>query len=355
MERIPLFTIDGPLMMPPPFGAIRGEHFFRGFKPLVRSLGGDTRKILEHHNIDPSAADDPDYPINCTTGAAVLDYCSRSLNDNMFGLRLAGCQDPDVYGCLSIFARTAPTMREAMESMTEYLPILHSPGANIETLVSDQTAEFRWHPYGNIGTDEHSISHGLLLFVKFIESISGPEFRPTYVNAITDLPRKDREFMEDRFRCRVNTKASATAIGFDAAYLDRPLKTANRVLRGLLGSYLSQLQGVAKPTLAQQVEAFVALELSSGRCSLERCAEKLGMTVRTFHRHLTQQGISFSEVLEQQRCKAAKRALADRTLSLDEIANSLGYSEQSSFGRAFKRWTDVTPQIYRARVLSDHL
>ena len=44
----------------------------------------------------------------------------------------------------------------------------------------------------------------------------------------------------------------------------------------------------------------------------------------------------------------AKEYLERQELSLDEVAFSLGYAEQSSFGRAFKRWTGMTPQNYRA-------
>ena len=344
---VPLFNIDGPMLMPPPYGAIRSEHFFRGFKPLVRSLGGDYRKILEHLEIDPMAPDDPDYPIGCDKGAAMLEYCSRSLDDRMFGLRLAEVQDPDVYGCLSVYARTAPTLRDAFASMSEYLPVLHCPGANVETVATCQTAEFRWHPYGGIGMDEQSISHGLLLFVKFIESIAGRDFRPRYVQAVADLSRLERQFMEDRFGCTVHANASATTIGFDVSYLDRPLKTTNRVLRGLPQSYFARLKEANKRTLVEEVRTFIDFELSSGRCSLECCAKRLNVAARTLHRQLIQQGVRFSDIVEEQKCEAAKHMLLETDHSLDEIAAMVGYSEQSGFGRAFKRWVGMTPQAYR--------
>jgi AraC-like DNA-binding protein len=246
-----------------------------------------------------------------------------------------------------VFARSAPTLRSAIESMAEYLPVLHCPGADVETVSAEATAEFRWRPYGDIGTDEQSIAHGLLLFVKFIESFAGRDFRPAYVNAVTDLSRKEIEFMENRFRCKVNARSAATAIGFDRVYLDRPLATSNKVLRGIIGSYLAQIKARKKPSLIEEVEEFVALELASGKCSLERCADKLNIAVRTLHRHLTSENTSFSEIVERQRCEVAKKALTDTRRTLDDVASMLGYAEQSSFGRAFKRWTNVTPQQYR--------
>jgi AraC-like DNA-binding protein len=59
--------------------------------------------------------------------------------------------------------------------------------------------------------------------------------------------------------------------------------------------------------------------------------------------------VRFSNVLQQQRVELAKGYLEQEELSLDEVAYLLGYSEQSSFGRAFRRWTGSTPQSYRAQ------
>jgi AraC-like DNA-binding protein len=84
-------------------------------------------------------------------------------------------------------------------------------------------------------------------------------------------------------------------------------------------------------------------------CTIDRCAEKVGMSVRTLQGRLAAEGARFSEIVERQRAALAKAHLAQRQLSLDEIADRLGYGEQTSFGRAFKRWTGVTPQQFRAR------
>jgi AraC-like DNA-binding protein len=346
----PFFRIDGPLVIPPPYGAIRAEHFLRGFKPLVGNFGGDWRKILERNNLDPAAADDPDYPLPCMTAASILDDCTRRFDDNLFGLRLAERQDADVFGWVSTYARTAQNMREAIESMVEYLPVLHSPGADVEFVSTNQTAEFRWHPFGDIGIDEQSTEHGLLLFMKLLEALGGKDFQPTYVNAVANIPLRDVAFMEERFRCKVHANAPATAIGLDVAFLDRPLRTSNRILRGLLKSYFLQVKNATRQTLIDQVEAYVRLELASRGCSLDRCAAKLDTTVRTLHRHLTQHGLSFSDIVEQQRCRIARHTLLETGYTLDEIAAMLGYSEQSSFGRAFKRWTGLTPLAYRERL-----
>jgi len=347
VESPPVFNIEGPLLIPPPRGTIRGGHYFQGFKPLVCSLGGDSRQILERLGIDPAATDDPDYPLSCTAGVAILEYCARRFNDSLFGLHLADKQDADVFGSLYTLARAAPTLRAAIESLVSYIPVLHHPGGVVEFVSAKETAVVRFCPHADIALDEQAISHGLLVNVKLLEALVGRDFRLSYVNAIADISPRTLEFMEDRFRCKVRAKASANEIGLGTNQLDRPLKSANRLLFGLLDSYLSGVKKATSPTLANRVEAYVRNELSSGNCSLERCAAELGTTSRTLHRRLARRSLNFSDILERQRSEAAMRILLETDYSIDKVAHSLGYAEQSSFARAFKRWTRTTPQAYR--------
>ena len=72
--------------------------------------------------------------------------------------------------------------------------------------------------------------------------------------------------------------------------------------------------------------------------------------MRTLQANLSDYGLIFSDIVEKQRIDLAKVYLEGGELSLDDVAASLGYSEASSFGRAFKRWTGSTPQRYRKTV-----
>jgi AraC-like DNA-binding protein len=87
--------------------------------------------------------------------------------------------------------------------------------------------------------------------------------------------------------------------------------------------------------------------LPSGNCSIEYCARKFGIPVRTLQAYLSDYGLIFSDILEKQRIELAKVYLEEGESSLDDVAGWLGYAEASSFGRAFKRWTGSTPQRYR--------
>ena len=74
----------------------------------------------------------------------------------------------------------------------------------------------------------------------------------------------------------------------------------------------------------------------------------LGVSERTLQRRLTELGRSFSDVVEDFRHEEAARLLATPGIPLVEVASRLGYAEQTSFTRAFRRWTGTTPGAWRA-------
>ena len=87
-------------------------------------------------------------------------------------------------------------------------------------------------------------------------------------------------------------------------------------------------------------------------------AESVGTCVEKAVRFLESNGVAgeviVADILEKQRIERARTYLERDELTLDDVAAMLGYSEQSSFGRAFKRWTGATPQRFRRNLeLSD--
>jgi AraC-like DNA-binding protein len=87
--------------------------------------------------------------------------------------------------------------------------------------------------------------------------------------------------------------------------------------------------------------------LETGQVSLEDVAAHLGIKARTLRTRLAEAGTNFNQLLANYRCNLAKRLLASTDESIDEIVYLTGFSEPSTFYRAFKRWTDQTPIEYR--------
>ncbi len=89
--------------------------------------------------------------------------------------------------------------------------------------------------------------------------------------------------------------------------------------------------------------------LSTGHPPIEATAGTLSMSVRTFQRRLAASGRTYKKLVDEVRLAEARRALAASKVPLKAIAFELGFAEQASFTRAFRRWTGQSPSEYRKR------
>ena len=86
---------------------------------------------------------------------------------------------------------------------------------------------------------------------------------------------------------------------------------------------------------------------------LHSFAEKLGLNERVLHRNLKKENCTYESLVESARLSSVERLLRENQLPMSQISGLLGYSEQSSFNRAFKRWFGVSPKHY-LRELNDN-
>lgn len=342
------YSLDGPLELMPTERQMRIANL-SAFPSLARRLGADPRALLERHDIDPLIVNDPDHYIDCQSYVDLLEDCSSTFNDPLFGLQLAQMQDPDVYGCVTALCRSASTVREAIECLIAYIPVTHSPAAMQELVIGKEIAELKWGVRTDLGSNRQANYQAALLTLKLFRQLGGHNFRPHYVNLTVDTMHKDIDALERQLGCRFHSRASENAIAFPVGVLDQRVAGANRLLFKLLGGYLSRVKEAARTSQVERVQDYIRSSLPTGNCTIERCAQKMDMSVRTLQAKLSESKLSFSEILEEQRIAIAQNYLKQNQFSLDDVAANLGYSEQSSFGRAFKRCTGLTPKQFRQK------
>ena len=108
-----------------------------------------------------------------------------------------------------------------------------------------------------------------------------------------------------------------------------------------------QVARLEKQDLVAQVNRLIGELLESGHANLEEVAERLGIKARQLRTRLADAGTNFNQLVADYRCRLAKRLLAGTEESIDEIVYLTGFSEPSTFYRAFKRWVGMTPIEYR--------
>jgi AraC-like DNA-binding protein len=156
--------------------------------------------------------------------------------------------------------------------------------------------------------------------------------------------------LEAHFGCRVQFEADRNTLVFRTSDLERPFVTHNAELLGMIGSQLDAELGAreASQTLGERVKGTVKRVLAGQRPSLRFVAQRLGMSSRTLQRRLTEDGVTFQELVEEARRELARHYLGQSSLELNETAYLLGYKDGNSFFRAFHQWEGTSPGEWRS-------
>lgn len=141
---------------------------------------------------------------------------------------------------------------------------------------------------------------------------------------------------------------ASSQVRFPAAILDVALPTANAIAVSQVTAQLERELAVLGETEDFLARIRATLINRNGRYpGLEEVAQKLNMSPRTIRRKMASHGVSFRKVLDDVLRREAFMLLSDSALSIEQVADRLGYSDPANFTRAFHRWTLSTPSAYR--------
>ncbi len=150
--------------------------------------------------------------------------------------------------------------------------------------------------------------------------------------------------------CPVEFDCNEYSILIDQKQLDTPLPTANpemaRWCEKMLVEYVVKME---KENIEERVRQTIAKQLSFGGVNRQVVAATMNMSERSLSRRLAENSLGFQAILDEIREEMACNLLACKDVSQIEIAMQLGFADTSSFVRTFKRWTGVTPGIYRRK------
>lgn len=187
---------------------------------------------------------------------------------------------------------------------------------------------------------------GILRFFKFITE---GRFEPIYIDFNFSKGAFDDEYFRV-YECPVSLGQKETRLYFDPSILAYPLWQAEPELLQLHEQLaIEKLQELARYDLVGEVRRAIGSTLESGETTLETVASQLSITPRRLRTQLSEANTSFQQILSDYRCRLAKKLLANTAESVERIVYLTGFSEPSTFYRAFKRWTNETPVEYRKR------
>jgi AraC-like DNA-binding protein len=180
----------------------------------------------------------------------------------------------------------------------------------------------------------------------------GDAFKPVQVNFKQVRPASAPRY-QAHFGCPVHFDTGEDSFTLAHADADLALPTANRQIAGTLDQVLAQqLAHVDKTNVVSRCQATLLEQLASGEVSEGQMAEQLHMSRRTLQRKLADAETTYQRLVDATRRDLGLRYIEDPRHSITDITFMLGFSEQSAFTRAFRRWTGASPSEYRRRARS---
>lgn len=323
----------------------------RGYKALVTSLGGDPKQLCQPLHIQESIEDETDAFMPFRQLALLLDTAASALSCPDFGLRISAWQGPNILGPIAVVIRSAETVRSAMEDVANYLHI-HSPALSFKILSPNQDGNISFVFNINEANVPLAQSYELTIAntVHTLRMLAGDYALPVALY-FGHPPLSDPATYQQHLGCPSYFDHEWTGFTLSPSQLDRRIDHADSETHRLAVSYLASFHAPGNHLTPRVIELILAL-LPTGQCRIDTVADELAMHVRTLQRRLQLEKHSFDELIDQQRQQLAIRYLAERGLHLSQIVGMLGYTEQSSFNRAFRRWYGQTPSAYRLSLSS---
>ena len=307
----------------------------------------DVEALLRKAGLSRTQIDDPHARISVRSQVLFLDLVAKALNDDLLGFHLAQNFDLRMIGLLYYVLASSETLGEALGRVARYSSIVNEgfrvivrEGKEIDVVLESVGIPRR--------LNRHQIEFSFATFIRACREITKLRLTPNHVRFVhrRSLPAGMSSF----FGCEVEFGAEIDQVTFSRSILGTTVASADPYLNKLL---INQYEDVLshrklnRNAFALTVENAIVPLLPHGKANARDVARKLGMTQRTLARHLASEGLTFVGMLKELRMDLAKRDLADRDLSISQIAWLLGYKDVSSFTHAFRRWTGDSPSASR--------
>ncbi|VVO13211.1 hypothetical protein PS723_03592 [Pseudomonas fluorescens] len=281
----------------------------------------------------------------------LLQRAAEHLNDPLLGLHLGQTITPAHFGIMGYVLLACPNLGAALARALQYQRLLYDVNPMRSTLEgSDLLLEWGVDK-GRPGplVDECAIT----ALLQLTRNVTGRHIVAREIR-FPNPPPADIQPYRDWFGCPVLFDQPQTSIRFPQALLTLPMRQPDTVLLNILERQANDLLALLPPSgdFEHAVRRCIVRLVREGQPELDRVASELHVSARTLHRRLAVDGINFRELRESIRQRLAEDYLAEPSLQLTEIAQLLGYSEQSAFTRAFRRWSGQAPYAYRLRLRS---
>ena len=311
---------------------------------LDKDYGIDPAPAFEQANIDTRKFARPGSRVPLSKMTKLWDTCVFITGDQQFGVKVGLRSEPSDYYVLGHAWLASATLRGALERMCRYAHVLSTAIANVAVEEQDDMLVLVESPKDpGIVVHRTADEAGIVSFFKLCEIIKRAKVRPLKFELV--FPRDTaKPYLEEFLECPVTYDNKIERVYFSKQEFDEPLPgSIPDVLDSTSRIAERYLESLDQSKVATEVRQLLIQMLPSGKADQESIAGRLYRSTSTLQRQLTAEGTNYRDILESTRQDLAEQYLRNGDYSQAEIAFMLGFSDQSNFARAFKRWTGMSP------------
>lgn len=318
----------------------------------LKDRGIDTLPLERQYEIETTAGEYPECKLRLGYLTPLLDDAARLANDDFFGVTVAQTLPRGQYGLIEFALRAAQNMDQVFASLARYASLVNDSLRFSYQKLADGSARFEHEIPGLTSRMPRQLSeYTLALLLHNARGATQEVLVPISVELGHPAPPNIKPLVEFFGTPNIRFGAPFNSMHFSAHTVGLKVHGGDPALREFLERRAIEALA-ARPSLAapltERVRQKVRELLSNGDATIERVAYAMKLSARTLQRHLSEEGTSFQDVLDEVRHALAAAYLRDQKLGVAEVAYLLGYSELRSFDRAFRRWTGQAPGAWRS-------
>ncbi len=315
---------------------------------MLEKYNHDPDEVFRKVQLDPTLMHQPGARYSLQKVNDLWAEVNRRIKDPCCGLTAATCWHPSCFGTLGYAMLASKSLRIGLERLIRFHQVISDVefgkihiekdlGALVFTLLYRDEEPF---------PQSHEDAT-LALMMSVLRMNFQQDFTPVFIHFTHSSPRCAGKYYE-LFHSPITFDSPSCRLALPLNIVDRILPSGNEELvafnEQMMTQYLASLNG---EDLITRVKKIIVEHLPSGDATVENVASELYLSTRKLQRSLQQEHMTFIALLRETRMEIAKQYVQNKNMNLTEIAFLLGFSEQSSFSRFFKRWTGKTPIQYR--------
>lgn len=313
------------------------------FVHFLNEWNGSVRSGLRAVGIDPEMLADPEglIPLNRVSG--FVEHVIRKDGIEDLSLRVGTSTPISSLGLFGKSIEQSLTLKDIVEKLQRYVPLLDSGAA---VWVEENSADtFRLGIRHDVERGRaQADAYGMTLMLDAVRLACGPDWRP--INVVLDVESSRLAHKHEMLsEAKIDGKVDYAAFEIPKRFLRKAVRRNQEPAAGAVFADEALKATAPARDFGGSIAQVISGMLNGAAPTIEEAAEIAGASLRTFQRQLAADGLSYRQVLDRVRFHGANKMLLESRVKISEIAFRLGYSDESNFIRAFRRWTGVPPPM----------